>query len=241
MAEKKEMHIENIKKANEILREGKIEALSKAILSFDKDVKAVKLAIEDKLKALKEAKKLQEQAILEKETKTKEPEVVVEEIKPNEVQEKVEEKKVEIAIEKAEEQPKEEKKVVKEFIPERPSFIVRREGPIVKPERTDNRTNKREGGKNEYKGPKGEYKPQGKDGFNKKSDFASKKPDFANKKPQASSFIAPPTFVAPSENTNRNFAKKKQGGDKQYEEKHTINKRALIKKKVLLSHLSERK
>jgi len=45
----------------------------------------------------------------------------------------------------------------------------------------------------------------------------------------------------PTDNTKRNFTKKKQGGEKQYEDKHAINKRALIRNQVDIDDFDENK
>ena len=60
------------------------------------------------------------------------------------------------------------------------------------------------------------------------------------KKPQASgTYIAPP--VLPTVNDKRNFSKKKQNVDNRFEEKHVINKRALIKNQVDIDDFDENK
>ena len=62
MAEKKEMRIENIKKASEILKDGKLDELVKSAGKFESDIKNVKTALEEKLKALPAARKEREAA-----------------------------------------------------------------------------------------------------------------------------------------------------------------------------------
>ena len=181
-----------------------------------------------------------------KKEKTVEKKEKTEEIKPApvEVVEKPQEKVEEKQVEKAEE-VKQVASEVKEFTPPaRPSFIVRREGPIQRPEKPAR----------EERRPRQEFRPQegGRDGAHRqnKPEFnrgeKGAKPEFnrtgSNKKPQggASTYIAPPV-ITPS-NDKRSFNnKKKQGNEKQYEEKHVINKRALIKNQVDVDDFDENK
>ena len=120
----------------------------------------------------------------------------------------------------------------KEFVvtePPRPSFIVRREGKeSVRPT------------------PKREYKPeyrQGQNGqrppFNRNAagDARGERPAF-NKKPRET-YFAPP--IVAGGNDKRNFGKKKQSSEKAYEEKHTLNKRALIKNQINVDDFDENK
>ncbi|MBR2448516.1 MAG: translation initiation factor IF-2 [Clostridia bacterium] len=271
MAEKKEMRIENIKKASEILKDGKLDELVKSAGKFESDIKNVKTALEEKLKALTAARKEREAGEAEKQTVTQsapevkeekaEKQVAVEPEKIVKAENKPEEKPAETVVKEApaEEVKVEEKEEVKpevkaeektetekrnEFVPPaRPSFIVRREGPIQRPERTERPRNE-----NGERRPRAEFRPQGerRDGAKPQQGqggFNRAKPDFNNrptaKKPQGGTYVAPP--IIPTTNDKRNFSKKKQGGDKQYEEKHTINKRALIKNQVDIDDFDENK
>ena len=274
MAEKKEMHNENIKKITELFKDGKLDVLIKGTGSFANEVKGVKAKIEEKLKALETAKK--EREILEAKKQAEEvkpevkpeikPEIKVEEpapVKSKKSQEK--EEKVDKPIEKVikpaveekavpEKEPeKKEAKEVKEneedtakrqeFVPERPSFIVRREGPIQRPEKTFTPREDRRP-RQDFRSQQGErregFKPQGQGGFNRgpKPEF-NKAGALGSRKPQAGTYVAPP--VIPTVNDKRNFNKKKQGGEKQYEDKHAINKRALIRNQVDIDDFDENK
>ncbi len=304
MAEKKEMRNENIKKATEIIKEGKLDSLLKNVGKFENDVKGIKAVLGEKLKALETARKEREakeqaEAVIEKvaeETADKpvvektpskakskkdepvekpietekadkteikdQPEIEVKpevkvEVKEEKAKEKVEENKEEKAEEKpavtepkkpeqkVEEKPAEEK--AKEFVPPaRPSFIVRREGPIQRPERHERSERPARDERRPYK----EFRPNGenKGEFNRreKPDFnRGAKLDFnrqggqGGKKPQISTYVAPP--IIPTNNDKRNFAKKKQGGEKQYDDKRVINKRALIKNQVDVDDFDENK
>ncbi len=255
MAEKKEMRTENIKKVGEIVKACKLDELIKTTAKFESEIKSAKSALEEKLKALestRKAKEVEETALAKEpvvEVAKEEPKKIKKEeetlVQPVETQ-KVEPKK-EMLSEKKEEKPEvkiEEKKEEKpaEFVPPaRPSFIVRREGPI---QRNESRKSVRD-----ERQPRQEYRPQGE----KKGEFRPKqdnrdnrsggKPDFNRaggaKKPQATTYVAPP--IIPTNNDKRNFNKKKQGGEKQYDDKHVINKRALIKNQVDIDDFDENK
>ena len=263
MAEKKEMRIENIKKISEMFKDGKLNSLVSSTAKIESEVKGVKSALEEKLKALSAIRKEKEEAALSSAPAVEVANSVVKEEKPKEnveekkaekpkvkeekaapaaqpVVEKAEEKAAPVIEEKKETEKKEEKP--QEFVPPaRPSFIVRREGPIQRPEkkefqeyrpRPDHRANqgeKREGFKPQGQG-QGEFKKGAKPEFNRQG---------GGKKPQSTSvYVAPPVIPTVDK---RSFNKKKQGGDNKYEEKHVINKRALIKNQVDIDDFDENK
>ena len=260
MAEKKEMRIDNIKKISELFKDGKLEAFLKDTRKLEGEVIGAKSKLEEKLKALSAARKEKETAEKapapieekpapeKKEVEVKKAEDEREEKKAEPVPElKVEvqkpaEVKVQAKADKPEEKPAPEKRA--EFVPERPSFIVRREGPIQREKPAEKREERR---------PRGEFKPNQNDrreGFNKQQGQSGQgtfnrgtKPDFNRqggaKKPQGGTYIAPP--IVPTDNAKRNFTKKKQGGEKQYEDKHAINKRALIRNQVDIDDFDENK
>ncbi len=269
MAENKGMHIENLKQAGELLKSGKLDELVKGMGKFESEVKGIKSTLAEKLKALEVARKekevaeevkAEEVAQVKPVEKPAKPQPVKEEVKSEKVTEKEQapvqkpdEKKAEKTVkveEKVEKPVKVEEKVQvvedkkeeapAQFVaPERPSFIVRREGPIKRPEK-----------KTEERRPRAEFRPgerpQRNEGFNKPQGQGSfsrgPKPDGAkpafNKKPQPSTFIAPPIV---QKDDKRNFGNKKKGGEKNYEEKHTLNKRALIKNQVDIDDFDENK
>ena len=250
MAEKNQMHTENIKKVSELFKDGKIESFLQVNVKLEKDTFGAKRALEEKLKALELAKK----ETVTVEVKTEKP-VAKEEKEPIKIEPIVEETKTveEVEVKKPEEKPIEEVKAQekkeeapkKEFVPERPSFIVRREGPIQRPEKTFNKEERRprqefRPGQND--GKRDGFKPQNQGGFNKQGGFnQGAKPDFkpVGKKQQVGTYVAPP--IIPNAKENRNFTKKKQGGEKQYEDKHVINKRALIRNQVDIDDFDENK
>ena len=258
MAEKKEMRTENIKKVGEIVKVGKLEELIKSTNKFESEVKGVKSTLEEKLKALESSRKAKEaeekskaEAVCEKEpvveTVKEQPEKVKKEVLEQPIEVKEEEPVKETVAEEIEQAPKakiEEKNEEKpvEFVPPaRPSYIVRREGPIQRPEK--------ERGVRDERRPRQEYRPQGekKGEFRPKQDNrdarAGGKPEFnrqGGKKPQSTgTYVAPP--IIPNTNDKRNFNKKKQSGEKQYDDKHVINKRALIKNQVDIDDFDENK
>ena len=122
-----------------------------------------------------------------------------------------------------------------------PSFIVRRESPYVSPERNKQRKEFVPSGNTDRRseGRVGTFAPrtQGGKPFN---GTGAGKPAFgarpAGKKP-AATYIAPP--VLPSAD-KRSFGKKKTT-EKSYEEKHTLNKRSLIKNNVSIEDFDENK
>ncbi len=264
MAEKSSMRNENIKQVNELIKEGKIESFIQSSNKFALEIKGIKSALEEKLKNLElkrveeEKKKTEAQVEVvapqpevkeEKVEKEVKEEVKVEPTPKQEVQKEVkpqEEKKEEVAEPEQKVETKEEKPA--EFTPPaRPSFILRREGPIQKPVRPER---KGDGAK-----PRNEFRPnasferqprqdgakgQGQNTFNR-----GPKPEFnkgdrqgaPNKKPQ-NTFVAPPIV---QKEDKRSFAKKKQNGERSFEEKRVINKRALIKGQVDVDDFDENK
>ncbi len=252
MAEKNEMRKENIQKAKEILSAEKLSGFLSEINGLEGGVKKLKQAFEEKLKALvaeKKAKEVQEEVKVEiekpvaeekpketpvkKEEPTKETETKPQKVEPSKPAIETEPTPAPEKVEKVELAPARQEYVA----PERPSFIVRREGPIKREEskpRTEFRS-QREFKPNE----RGERPERGQGvGFNKGA-----KPEFnragAPKKPQGGTYIAPP--VIPTSNDKRSFAKKKQGGTDRFEEKHVINKRALIRNQVDVDDFDENK
>ncbi len=256
MAENKTMHVENLKKVNELIKNGNLEELIKSTGSFELEVKSFKKSLEEKLKALETAKKEKEAeavALQVEQVEVQKPEPKKEAPKAEKV-EKFEaavaeekptapEKGKVVEPEKKEEKPQaEEKKEEKrnEFVaPPRPSFIVRREVPI----RTDKKPEDRK--------PRGEFRPQDRpprgEGFNRDKTQGDKnrppRPDFNKqgggvKKPQTATFVASPIV---QKDDKRSFGNKKKGGEKNFEEKHTLNKRSLIKNQVSIDDFDENK
>ncbi len=228
--------IENVKKINKLVADGILSQLTSSVSEFEKGVKGLKKELELKLKAFEEtrlenAKKAQEELAVVEEVKVEPIVEVVEEKKPEpkkeeKVEEKVEEKKEEVPAKeevKAEEKPAETTKRA-EFVPkERPSFIVRRE-PITP---TRPVVEKKAGArpafdKNKTSGKTFENKGQS-TGFNKKP---------------RETYVAPPVMPTADK---RSFGNKKKSNEKSYEEKHVINKRALIKNQVSIDDFDENK
>ena len=263
MAEKNEMRKENIQKAKEILSGGNVTTLFATAKDLEGGAKKIKTALEEKLKALDEQRKKQAEQVVE--TEVQEVSAPVKEEKVEPVKEIKEEKpapeinvteKVEVKEEKVQEvKPEKEQKaeVVKqeqpkqeparqEFVaPPRPSFIVRREGPIKpeperKPKAEFRPQREFKQGERPERGERGE-RPQG---FKKEG-----KPEFnrggAPKKPQTSTYVAPQVIPTVNDKRSNNFAKKKQNGADRFEEKHVINKRALVRNQVDVDDFDENK
>ena len=237
MAEKKEMHIENIKVINELLSSGKLNGLGADFIELEKSVKSLKSSLEQKLASLIQAEKVapktQEEAVIEVKEEVLQPAKTVEVVEKTEEKVEPEKETTEVVSEKVEEKPKEEKVEVKEEkkVEEKPaskplpSFIVKRNEFV--PEKNKERPVS-QGQNNRYSREQNSNQRPQKPEFNK-GNF--------NKKPQA-------TYVAPEiipTGDKRNQNKKKGGNEKQYEDKHAINKRALIKNMVSIDDFDENK
>ncbi len=264
MAENKGMHNENIKQVVELVKEGKLEALIESVNKLASEAKGIKGALEEKSKALEITKKQtcdKKEEVQEKEPSKAFATEVKEKVKEQPVEEKVDKKQLEPAteeqsakteIKEVTEQKVEENKESKEekpaefTPPARPSFILRREVPIQRYDRRDRTAKDERGDKNsqEKRQARTEFRPNDKNtqknaGQNKEG-FASRtpKPDFNKSKKVQPAFIAPPIV---QKEDKRSFAKKKQGGERSFEEKHTINKRALIRGQVDIDDFDENK
>ncbi len=255
MAEKKEMHLTNIKLVSELFSSGKLTELENSSVSIEKSVKTLKSVLEEKFAEYKAAAEETERAIETAESaepeatpvetvspetpevkapeiekaapEKKEPEKEAEPIKEEKAaEEKTPEKKeteseakpAPATEEKKEEKAEEKKPATKPL----PSYIVRRNEfvPESKPERPARK----------------EFRPaaNGAGGFNRpKPDF---KPGF--KKPQGQTYVAPAVIPGAEK---RGAAKKKTSGEKSYEEKHSLNKRALIRNNVDIDDFDENK
>lgn len=252
MAEKKEMHLTNIKLVSELFSSGKLTELENSSVSIEKSVKTLKSVLEEKFAEYKAAAEESERAIETAEPEATPVETVspeTPEVKAPEIEKAAPEKKET----KKEAEPIKEEKAAEEKTPEKketeseakpaptteekkeekaeekkpatkplPSYIVRRNEfvPESKPERPARK----------------EFRPaaNGAGGFNRpKPDF---KPGF--KKPQGQTYVAPAVIPGADK---RGAAKKKTSGEKSYEEKHSLNKRALIRNNVDIDDFDENK
>lgn len=252
MAEKKEMHLTNIKLVSELFSSGKLTELENSSVSIEKSVKTLKSVLEEKFAEYKAAAEETERAIETAEPEATPVETVspeTPEVKAPEIEKAAPEKKET----KKEAEPIKEEKAAEEKTPEKketeseakpapateekkeekaeekkpatkplPSYIVRRNEfvPESKPERPARK----------------EFRPaaNGAGGFNRpKPDF---KPGF--KKPQGQTYVAPAVIPGADK---RGAAKKKTSGEKSYEEKHSLNKRALIRNNVDIDDFDENK
>ena len=211
MAESKNTQLENLKKINKLFTENSVAEFISALAEFEKGVKSFKNSVVEKLKGYEDEKAEAEKLKAEQETPADSVVETVAEIKPAEDK----------PVEQKEEQPKEEEPaavnteksapVEKE---KRAEFVVPKERPsfIVR----------REG--KETVAPQRKTLEGGKTGA-------------FNKKPRET-YVAPP--VVPTQD-KRSFNKKKSTGEKSYEEKHVLNKRALIKNQVSIEDFDENK
>ena len=252
MAEKKEMHLTNIKLVSELFGSGKLTELENGSVSIEKSVKTLKSVLEEKFAEFKAAAEETERA--EESAAKAEAEVTPAEPVSTEVSEPKEPVSEKPLPEEKEAEPVKEEKAAEEKIPEPkepekaaepapapaekkeekpeekktaakplPSYIVRRNEfvPESKPERP---------ARKEYRPAAGSQTG----GFNRsKPDF---KPGF--KKPQGQTYVAPAVIPGADK---RGGAKKKTSGEKSYEEKHSLNKRALIRNNVDIDDFDENK
>ncbi|MDY6367446.1 MAG: translation initiation factor IF-2 N-terminal domain-containing protein, partial [Clostridia bacterium] len=236
MAEKN-LQIDNLKKVSKLLSDNVISGFITTLSDFEKDVKAFKNTVNAKLKELEaekarliaeEAAKAEEVPAQEETVESVPEETSASSEKQEAPQESEEIKEETVSEEKPalseESKPEPEKPVSEtpkeevkrpEFIvkKERPSFIVRREG-------------------------KDSVKPSAPQGGGRKVFEPNKQGGGFNKKPRET-YVAPPV-VMPQQD-KRSFGKKKQSGEKSYEEKHVLNKRALIKNQVSIDDFDENK
>ena len=245
MAEKK-MQTGNIKIIAEILKDGGADLLKSGFADIEKRIKEFKSLIDGKLAAVAEQKaeqaaKAAEEEILsaaaQEDGAAPSDEPAEAPLTVSDAEEKSAGQPVPVKAEEsvsadekaAEVKPdepatgvsdKSDKKEEKKEERKMPSFIVRREFvPEKKPtvEKPKNRT----------------FTPTDKP-FGKKPDFKA-----GARRPQAA-YVAPP--VIPTEDKRGGFNKKNSGkGEKNYEEKHTLNKRALIKNSISVEDFDENK
>ncbi len=227
MAEKK-MQIDNIKIIAEILKDGGADILKNGFADSEKRIREFKALIDGKLAAIAEQKAAEAAILAEKESSKRQaeekavatdaaPEVPAAEVKPAEQPQDTAAPEVSATEEKPAEakpapQAKEEKKM--------PSFIVRREFVPDKNAGSDRPKNRT-------------FTPTDKP-FGNKPDFKT-----GARRPQAA-YVAPP--IIPTEDKRGGFNKKNSAkGEKNYEEKHTLNKRALIKNSISVEDFDENK
>ncbi len=225
MAESKKMQNENLKKINDVLKSNAIDETIAQSSAIEKKIKALKNTLDLKLKAIlaeqKEAYAEPEvQPLPADEPVATEKEVIIEESKPETVEVKEQPNE---EPEKAEaEKPAEPEKKAEFVPPARPSFIVGHRD--IKSEK-----------KPESKSPLKTFTPSDKP--RTAAPKASGNFGGGFKKPKET-YVAPP--ILPTEN-KRSAGKKKQQNEKSYEEKHTLNKRALIKNQISVDDFDEDK
>ena len=257
MAENKKMRTENIKLVNEIFTKGSITQILNEISKTESGIKSFKKQVEEKLSALAAAK-MEKQATIQQENPKVEEVVVKEEKTSRKTEEKVKEtpskaeelptkteEKVEVDSQPivVSEQPKIEQQP--QATPKKNEFIVSR-GVFIRTDDKKKTQDNRSGDFRRGEKPRGEFKPRG-----EKPDFKAggknvqggktfqprQNSDGQSRRPQA-----PQTYVAPViiKEDKRSFSKKKQT-EKSYEDKHVINKRALIRNNVSIEDFDENK
>lgn len=122
------------------------------------------------------------------------------------------------------------------------SFIIRRGEPVQKeqPRNTFTPTPRPQrpyGDKQKQYGERPQRPAGASGGFNRNGNAGGTSARFGGKKPQAT-YVAPP--IVPTSD-KRSFGKKKSSGEKQYEDKHSLNKRALIRNNVNIDDFDENK
>ena len=241
MAENKQMHTDNIKKVNDILSNQKISEVTSSLQKTEVAVKKLKALMEEKLANLKTKKQteLAEEVVVEKQSEpivekvekvekpTQEPAPVLQE------QPKVEAvaSPKEEAIQKPPVQESSKAPKKNQFIVERGVYVRRDDDKKKKSFQNDSRS-----GQNEYR-PRQDSQKDFHNRTDSREGFAPRQ-DNRNKKPQTSTYIAPPIVL---KDDKRSFNKKKQNGEKPFEEKHVLNKRALIRNNVSIDDFDENK
>ncbi len=246
MAENKEMRFDNVKKISDILSGGEIKKLSVELSASISGAKAVKKSLEAKLaefvrisaeKTISEQVEEKVQPAVEVLTE-KAPEPAKEEVKEPvsekiNVEEKVEKvEKPQPEVKEAPKAPAEEVKAEqapveqpkKEFVVKQKPSFVRKDDRVLppRPAYTPRPQGQNQGQNQGNRPPRGDFKP-----------------GMGAPKKQPSTYVAP-NVIQPTDN-KRNFQKKKQGGEKQYDDKRVINKRALIKNNVDIDDFDENK
>ncbi len=250
MAEQKTMHTDNIKKLGELLSSDGLKDILNDLYEKEADTKKFIYSAQEKIKAIKNlqaVKEIKEEIKPDQEVVKEEPVITpVKEV----AKATVEEKNPEIQSQEAENKQQKEEPA-KPVEKPRPSFIVRRAEYTPaenKPKREERpKTERREGGHNGQRQQNASYNNgQRQQNGSYNNGQKSSKPEF-NKERGGQGFTKKPnsTFVAPpivlTENTKRSQGKKKQSGEKQYEDKHVINKRALVRNNVNVEDFDENK
>ena len=242
MAENKTMRQENIKKINELLSKGNVSQTITAFSSTESGVKAFKKQLEEKLSALKAKKAedaipVQEKPVEEAKPVVEKKEVPVPKKEKEEVKNEPAPVPEQTVVEEqpAKQEPVEEVKPVEVKKEEKPApkkneFIVSR-GVYI---RTDDKKKPNEFRPRDNK-EKGEFRPK-REGDKPYAPKQNQEGRPAPKKQSAPTYVAPPVIV---KEDKRSFKKKQT--EKNYEEKHVVNKRSLVKNNVTIDDFDENK
>ena len=257
MAEIKQMHTDNIKKINDLLTNQKVAEVASILGKTEVEAKKLKAQMEAKLAELKlkaqrpvepevaEVAPVEPAPVKAEEVVQPKKEDVIEQVQQEKVEKKVEEKKEYKIIRDKLTPPTVDEKLLKEEKPEKPEevkpapkkneFIVER-GVFIRTDEPKKKFNQKE-----FRPNQKEFRPQGeKPAFENRQggDFGGKNPRSAGKKPAPSTYVAPPIVEKADK---RNFNKKKQNNEKNYEEKRVVNKRSLIRNNVDVDDFDENK
>ena len=235
MAENNRQENVNLKAIKELLAQGKLKEFGDGVKASLSDLKEVKAKITEKIRVFEEEKRAIEEAEAQKAVKE---EVIITPSSVSETEEPATEEKVEPTAEvheetkpteladKQSEEPATEKPVSKP----RPTFIVRHEDP--RPARQTYVAPQKDGARSQFNN----RKPVGQTGDRPQKPFGKDQNGF--KKPRET-YIAPPVIL--NNNDKRGQKKKNQNNEYQYEDKHVINKRGLIRNEVSIDDFDENK
>ncbi len=250
--EKKELQNSNIKKVVEFIKKEECSNLLSGIKADISFCKGIKSRIEEKINNIKKQKEAELAKQAEKEAEEKRKlEAKLADKKDAELEkvakesEKVEQTVTEEPTKTEKEAPKPAEQ--KTFVNEKPATTKRNEYNNEKPSyirvRASEIKNDKNSSRPDYK--QGQKPAQNGDRKSFNNDQRGNKPAGANNSPK---FGKGAPYTAPAEvpvfnNNQKNFGqnKKKGGNEKSYEEKKTINKRALIKNNVSVDDFDEDK
>ena len=213
MAESKNSQLDNLKKINRLMAENSVADCISSLVEFEKSVKSFKASVNEKLKAYEEERAETERLLKESEAATV--------IEPTE--KAATEKEVKSEPVPAENIPEEKPEI-------KPETVASAPAPAEKEKRAEFVVPKER--------PSFIVRREGKETVNPvRKTFEGGRSGGFNKKPRET-YVAPP--VVPTQD-KRSFNKKKTTNEKSYEEKHVLNKRALIKNQVSIDDFDENK
>ena len=237
MAEKKELQQGNIKKIIELLGGEEVKNAVASVKNAVNGSKSLKTKLEEKISAFKDAikqkeldaKKAEEERIAKENAIKLEKEMEAKKAEEAKAAEKPQPKPADKAVEKPAEKPV-EKPV--EVARKKPQEYTANDRPQFNNNRQDrpNRDNRERSGEN---------RPNNNRSENKQNDRRATQPSKFNDKPKV--FAAPQEIPQFNTKSNNYQQKKKNNNDKSFEDKRTVNKRALIKNNISIDDFDEDK